>query len=229
MTAPGYMPEQRPILYSFRRCPYAMRARLALGVAKIPCELREVVLRDKPAEMIAASAKATVPVLITPNGRVIDESLDIMRWALAQNDPGDWLRPAIKRPQEMHDLIARADGGFKASLDIYKYASRHPTSDALAMRDTAGEFLLSLNALLVQHTFLFGADMTLADMAILPFVRQFANVDPVWFESQPWSALKSWLDHFLYSPEFAAVMLKYPKWQVGNPVTIFPESGQDAS
>jgi len=218
-----------PIFYSFRRCPYAMRARLAIAVAGIPCALREVVLRDKPAEMLEVSPKGTVPVLVGPKGQVLEQSLDIMRWALGCNDPEQWLVPLAGTPQQMNDLIDRADTEFKPNLDCYKYASRHAVGENLTARAAGGVFLMSLNALLAKHSHLFGARTSLADMAIAPFVRQFAQVDQSWFESQPWPFLKRWLDTFLQSKEYAAIMLKYPQWRAGDPITNFPQGARNAS
>jgi len=224
MTAHVYMAEPRPILYSFRRCPYAMRARLAISAAGIQCELREILLRDKAPEFLEASLKGTVPVVVTPDGQVIEQSLDVMLWALAQNDPLNWLVPPVESRADMLEVIAQADGDFKTKLDHYKYASRHADQDATLARDTAGLFLGALNARLSRHSYLFGERVTLSDMAIAPFVRQFAAVDQVWFDSQPWTHLQRWLAKFLAAPEFAGIMNKYKKWQAGDPVTMFPES-----
>lgn len=200
----------RPILYSFRRCPYAMRARLALASAGITTELREILLRDKAPALIAASPKATVPVLV--GDTVIDESLDIMLWALRENDPEGWL----DMPAEGHALIARSDTEFKPALDAYKY-KRDPDQ-----RATAAVFLNSLDQRLTDQPYLFGQTATLADMAILTFVRQFAFVDKPWFDAQPWPHLSAWLEVFIASARFADIMQKYPKWQAGDPVTLFP-------
>lgn len=196
-----------PILYSFRRCPYAMRARLALASAAITFEHREVLLRDKPAAMLSASVKGTVPVLVTSQ-KVIDESFDIMLWALAQNDPETWLNV----PVEAHELIAHADGPFKSALDKYKYASRFPENDATENRTTASEFLFQLNEMLNNSTYLYGPAPSLADMAIAPFVRQFAHVDLDWFNLQPWPDLSRWLTDFKTSERFLAIMTKHPVW-----------------
>lgn len=204
----------RPVLYSFRRCPYAMRARLALLAAGQQVELREVVLRDKPETFLAASPSGTVPCLVQES-HVLDESLDIMIWALEQNDPQGWL----EMPAGGHDLIARADGPFKHALDRTKYASRYPADDPDYHRAQASAFLKDLNAQL--DPWLFGRP-TLADFAILPFVRQFAFIDKAWFDSQPWPDLHGWLARFLASPEFAAIMHKYPQWKSGDNPVLFP-------
>ena len=219
----------RPVLYSFRRCPYAMRARLALAASGTEVALREVVLRDKPGEMLAASPKGTVPVLVLPDGRVIEQSLDIMLWALARHDPEGWLQPQRGTLAQMLALIAQTDAAFKRDLDRYKYAPRPADAACLAARDAAAGFLQRLNVSLAEHNYLFGTAATLADMAILPFVRQFANVDRAWFDSQPWPALIEWLQVFLASTRFENIMIRYPKWHGGDPLTIFPQRGDNAS
>ncbi|WP_417242059.1 glutathione S-transferase [Celeribacter sp.] len=208
----------RPILYSFRRCPYAMRARLAIVSAGIEVELREVVLRDKPAQLIAASPKATVPVLID-DGTVIDESRDIMDWALAQADPEGW----CDMPPQGEDWIATIDGPFKSALDRYKYATRYADVDATHERDTAAAILWRVDAQLRDTPWLFGAAPTLADMATLTFVRQFANTDRIWFDAQDWAGVHGWLTRFLASDRFAAIMAKYPKWVGDSDPVRFPE------
>lgn len=208
-----------PVLYSFRRCPYAMRARLALAVSQQPHELREVVLRNKPADMLAASPKGTVPVLVLPGGEVIEESLDIMRWALARHDPAQWLSPPQASPQEMDALIAANDGDFKRHLDRYKYPNRYPQESegdsagfALQHRSEAAHWLAQLNPRL-DGGWLMGARASLADMAILPFIRQFAHTDAGWFTAQPWPRLQAWLAAFENSALYAGVMQKHAPWQ----------------
>lgn len=194
-----------PILYSFRRCPYAIRARMALAVSETACEIREVRLRDKPAGMLAASPKGTVPVLLLPHGQVIDESLDIMRWALSRHDPEGWLEG------DDAALIAANDGAFKHHLDRYKYPDRH-ASDPLAHRASGLVWLAELDARLGRHAYLCGDARTLADAAILPFVRQFAAVDRGWFDARPLPALQRWLATGLASPLFEAIMAPRPIW-----------------
>lgn len=208
MSDPSLMSTDLPVFYSFRRCPYAMRARLALSSAGIDVEHREILLRDKPAAMLAVSPKGTVPVLVTA-GKVIDESYDIMLWALAQNDPENWL----DIPQPANDLIAEADGEFKTSLDRYKYASRIADADPETDRAYASQFLVGLNAMLANQPYLFGANPRLPDMAIATFVRQFAHVDLEWFSAQPWPGLLEWLNEFKTSQRFLGIMQKYPVWQ----------------
>ncbi|MFN3913272.1 glutathione S-transferase [Hyphomonas sp.] len=210
MSAPA------PILYSFRRCPYAMRARLALSASGVPVRVREVVLRDKPAELIAASPKGTVPVLVLAEGGVIGESLDVMRWALAQNDPEHWLQAD---PAETAALIAQNDGPFKHALDRYKYPGRYAAegADAGAHRAAGLDLLAGLSARLErQGGQLLGPAPSLADMAIFPFVRQFAATGPdFWAQAAP-APLQAWLDGHARSPRFRAVMAKLPRWQPGD-------------
>ncbi|PTX57862.1 glutathione S-transferase [Litoreibacter ponti] len=203
-----------PVLYSFRRCPYAMRARLALYQSGLVHEHREIVLRDKAPEFIAASAKATVPVLVLRD-MVLEESLDIMRWALVQNDPDAWLEG------DDQTLIHRNDTQFKHALDRYKYASRYG-EDPLEHRRVASEILHDLDTRLAETTHLIGDDPKLADIAIFPFIRQFANTDRPWFDAQDWPQLQRWLAHHLDHQRFAAIMGKYPKWQAGDPPTLAP-------
>ena len=207
-----------PILYSFRRCPYAMRARLALGISGQAHELREVVLKNKPAELLAASPKATVPVLVLPSGDVIDESLDIMRWALGRHDPAQWLAPPGASPGEMAALIAANDGDFKRHLDRYKYPNRYADESgadtagfALQHRSDAAHWLAQLDARLAGG-WLLGSRASLADMALLPFVRQFAHTDAAWFAAQAWPRLLGWLGAFEASALYAGVMARHPPW-----------------
>ena len=204
----------KPVLYSFRRCPYAMRARLAVASAGVEVELREILLRDKPAAFLAASPSATVPCLVTDSG-VIDESLDVMLWALTQNDPEGWLQ----MPEAGHDWITRADGPFKQALDRTKYANRYPGTDPENQRDAAAGFLSELDQTI--NEWIFGRP-TLADFAILPFVRQFAFIDKEWFDAQAWPRLQGWLERFLVSERFEQTMDKYPQWREGDAPVSFP-------
>lgn len=203
-----------PLLYSFRRCPYAIRARLALRQAGLAVQLHEVSLRDKPAAMLALSPKGTVPVLQLPDGTVLDESLDIMLWALAQSDLDGWLAGAKTVDAEAMALIARNDGPFKALLDRYKYANRYPEFPAAHYRDEAVALHLApLDAQLAAQSDaarpgLLGARVSLVDAAIFPFVRQFAAVDADWFVNAPLPALRAWLQRWLDSALFQAVMEK---------------------
>lgn len=203
-----------PVLYSFRRCPYAMRARLALAVSGVRYELREVRLADKPDEMLSISPKGTVPVLQMADGAVIDESLTIMRWALTLRDPEGWLA---------HDdrvLIACNDGMFKHHLDRYKYADRHG-SDPAEHRDLCLSFLEELEGRLDAGGQIGGTKAGMTDAAIVPFVRQFAAVDRDWFEARPLPQLKAWLADHLASDLFERIMHRVAPWYPGQrPVVV---------
>ena len=212
-----------PTLYSFRRCPYAMRARLALAASGIKTELREVVLKDKPAELVAVSPKATVPVLQTETGRVIDESIDIMRWALDKRDPLNWYQTLNRRQQiQCDDLITNNDGDFKYYLDRYKYADRYPEHPESYYREQGEKTLQNLESLLEENGCLLSEKWTMADIALLPFVRQFALVDKDWFNTAPYPLVRDWLNHFLQSELFASVMTKYEQWHAEQPEILFP-------
>lgn len=215
-----------PILYSFRRCPYAMRARLAIQVSQQSFQIREVVLRDKPTTLIEASAKGTVPVVVLSLDHVIDESLDIMQWALRKNDPLGWLIPDTGTLPDMVTLIDRTETEFKRHLDRYKYASRYEGAVAAEHRAQASIFLRELNERLVNTPWLFGNRASLADAGIAPFVRQFANTDRQWFNCQSWTALRGWLEDFLASPLLAAVMEKLPQWAPDDAPRMFPTSDE---
>ena len=211
-----------PILYSFRRCPYAMRARLALLASGIQCELREVVLRNKPAEFLATSPKATVPVLVTTQGEVIEQSWDIMLWALHQHDPAHWLPSDANVFERGMQLLHRCDGEFKQQLDRYKYPQRHGLEDGTAARDQAMFFLANLESLLTQQRYLFNSNIGIFDAAILPFVRQFAHVNIDWFAAQPLPSVQAWLSAFENSTDFKRAMTVYPAWADNSPITVFP-------
>jgi glutathione S-transferase len=209
-----------PVLYSFRRCPYAMRARLALRVSGVAYEHREVALKAKPAPMLSASPKGTVPVLCLPSGEVLAQSLDIMHWALRHNDPQAWL-PSSPEAQAVADAgIALNDGAFKAHLDRYKYPQRFGLESGLPHRTLGAEVLMQWELMLQAnvHThaqaqaYLSGADLGLLDACVAPFVRQFARTDRVWFDAQSWPQLSQWLMAFEKSEAFVAVMGKYPVW-----------------
>ena len=208
----------RPVLYSFRRCPYAMRARLALLASALRVDLREVVLRDKPAAMIAASPKATVPVLVLTDGTVIDESLDIMRWALATGGQANWLSG------EHTELIGANDGPFKLHLDRYKYADRYGV-DPVVHRAEATALLAPLNDRLTGRPYLGGSDPGFSDIAILPFVRQFAKTDRAYFDALPLANVQRWLGRFLGSAMFARIMVRFAPWQPNDPPVVFPQAG----
>lgn len=210
-------------LYSFRRCPYAMRARLAIAQSGIQCELREVVLKDKPQQLIELSPKATVPVLLTADDKVIDESIDIAFWALAQHDPDNWYQLLTSEQHEqMLALIENNDGEFKYFLDRYKYSDRYPEQDERFYREQGEKTLTRLEQLLTEHDCLLRDSWTLADIALLPFIRQFAFVDKAWFDSSPYPRVRAWLEAFLESDLFRSVMKKYPQWQQGDEPVVFP-------
>lgn len=191
-------------LYSFRRCPYAMRARMALRYSGVPVEIVEVSLKAKPAAMLAISPKGTVPVL-DANGQVIDESLEIMRWALAQHDPDDWLLGGDSR---IAGLIEANDQAFKLHLNRYKYAERYPEQPMEVYRAEGAVFLQRLDKLLTDRDYLLAEHPCLADIALLPFVRQFAHVDREWFAQTPYVRLQAWLQRLLDSDLFTSIMKK---------------------
>ena len=190
------------VLYSFRRCPYAMRARMALRYSGVPLSIVEVSLKAKPAQMLAASPKGTVPVLVCADGSVIEQSLDIMHWALARHDPDNWLQPGC------NELIEANDTTFKVLLDRYKYAIRYPEHPMAFYRAQGAEFLQRLEDVLTRSPYLAGPALSLADVALAPFVRQFAHVDRDWFEQAPYPRLNAWLEQFLASELFSSVMRK---------------------
>ncbi|GGP27349.1 glutathione S-transferase [Silvimonas amylolytica] len=196
-----------PTLYTFRRCPYAIRARLALAASQTPVLHHEVSLRDKPAAMLAISPKGTVPVLHLVDGTVLEQSLEIMVWALKHNDPQGWLEGS-GWDDEARQLVATNDGEFKRNLDRYKYPERFPERDQAGHRQQGEVFLQTLDNHLAGQAWLAGARAGLVDMAILPFVRQFAHVDKDWFAEAPYPHVRSWLERFLESELFAGVMEK---------------------
>jgi len=213
-----------PVLWSFRRCPYAMRARLALKSAAIKTELREITLKDKPAAFLAVSKAATVPALVTASGRIIDESRDIMFWALQQSgDPEGWLDCWHADKNAVTAFLDRLEGPFKDDLDKYKYAPRYTgygscdeDSFSVTHRARGSAFLDETEQRLCVTGFLSGPAAGLMDYAAFPFVRQFRIADPDWFDQQDWPCLHKWLQAFLHSPAFNAVMTKYQPWQAGQ-------------
>ncbi len=191
-----------PILYSFRRCPYAIRARMTLFYAGIAVEIREVDLKNKPAHLLEISPKGTVPVLQLANGEVLEESLVIMNWVLNQADPEHWLSFS----NEAEDLIKRNDGEFKYYLDRYKYADRYLENTQEYYRQKASEFLFILNERLTSNRYLCGQQVSIADVAIFPFIRQFASVDMEWWQHSPFKVVNNWLQGFIDSELFVRVM-----------------------
>ncbi|MFT6896354.1 MAG: glutathione S-transferase [Paraglaciecola sp.] len=217
-----------PILYSLRNCPYAMRARIAIYKANQRVLLRDVVLSNKPPEMMASSPKGTVPILVLGQDKasadqpVIEESLDIMLWALANNDPGDLLcayNPDVL--PEMLTLIARFDDEFKVCLEQYKCSKRYREDTITHYRQTCEPFIADLEQRLAQHPFLTSAQESLADIALLPFIRQFARVDRQWYRQSPYPRVRQWLNHYLQSVMFTKVMAKYPLWLENRENVIF--------
>ncbi|EAQ30630.1 hypothetical protein NAP1_07620 [Erythrobacter sp. NAP1] len=207
-----------PVLYSFRRCPYAMRARMALWIAGETVELREVKLADKPPELIAASPKATVPVLDFRDGSVIEESIAVMRWALHRNDPEGWLEG------DDTELIAEADGTFKHHLDRYKYPNRYEDEPDHGKVDHRAEGLAILarwDERIAAQGQLCAERRTLADIALFPFIRQFANHDRAWFDAQDLPHLQPWLNGHLESELFASIMPKFTPWKAGGETVLF--------
>ena len=207
-----------PILYSFRRCPYAMRARMALAASGAEVMLREVLLKDKPAELLAASPKATVPVLVLSDGQIIEESLDVMQWALEHRDPLGWLEGAALDS----GWISACDGDFKHWLDRYKYADRYPERTAEDYRQNAEAFIQRLEDRLSVSDWVGGDAANAVDVALFPFIRQFAGVDPSWWQQAPYPKVRQWLENWLNSALFSAIMAKYPRWESGQPGERFP-------
>ena len=209
-----------PVLYTFRRCPYAMRARLALAVSEQNVEVREVVLRDKPEAMLEALPKGTVPVLVTDE-LILEQSLDIILWSLKQHDPDGWLRFSQEELVTMAELIEECDEEFKDNLDLYKYCDRYPEYSQQHYQIQCLPFLDNLNGRLKSGQYLFADRLSYADIAIFPFIRQFANVDAAWFEDQPYAELQRWLNQLLNSELFKSVMTKYPQWKPGGELVTF--------
>lgn len=202
-----------PILYSLRRCPYAMRARLGLLLAKQPVLLRDVVMKNIPAELMAVSPKGTVPVLLLNDSSVIEESIDIMLWALKQNDPNNLL--FSDQPNafpEMLTLIDRNDNEFVASLENYKTAARYHDNSEAYHRQQCERFIDVIEQRLIGQDFLFGTRPSLADYALLPFIRQFSRVDRRWFLIAPYPNLQHWLTTHYKNPLYSKAMTQYPQW-----------------
>ncbi len=207
-------------LYSFRRCPYAMRARLGLLFAELSVELREITLKNKPVSMLAISPKGTVPVLQLIDGTVIEESREIIIWALKHNDPQALLNSDTF--EQANALIDKNDNEFKYWLDRYKYADRHTEMTETEYRQKGEMFLKNLEQLLIKNTFLLADSATIADIAIMPFVRQFAHVDREVFKSLPYPNLQRWLKYWLDHPLFVITMTKYQPWEQDDETVVFP-------
>lgn len=206
-----------PILYSLRNCPFAMRARLAIYQSQLPVLLRDIVLRDKPVEMLTASPKGTVPVLVTSNGTVIEESLEVMLWALSESDPDDLLLSA--HPEMLDNmliLIHQFDSEFKPCLEAYRAAKRYHEPNLVKCRQACEQYLSELENRLTQHSCLMADQQSLTDLALLPFIRQFARVERQWYLQSPYPKLRQWLDKYLQSKMFSKVMTKHELWLVNR-------------
>ena len=214
------MTSSYPCLYSFRRCPYAMRARLGILFAELQVELREITLKNKPPQMLAISPKGTVPVLQLLDGTVIEESREIMTWALAQRDSQGLLN--AETLLEANALIDKNDNEFKYWLDRYKYADRHLEMSQTEYRQQGEVFLQLLEELLTENSYLLGESITIADIGIMPFVRQFAHVNRDVFYDLPYPNLQHWLQDWLSHPLFLQAMTKFQPWQENDDVVVFP-------
>jgi glutathione S-transferase len=223
-----------PVLYSLRNCPYAMRARIAIYRSKQAVELRDVVLTDKPPEMIAASAKATVPILVLAPSKVIEESVDVMLWALAESDPYNLLRTKavnsrvgsseIESSTKLDDILSLVylfDHEFKPSLEAYKCAKRYHESNLQECRQACEVYIQNLEQRLSSHDFLIDEKESMADIALLPFIRQFAKVERQWYLQSSYPKVKRWLNQYLQSAMFNKVMAKYPLWSFGQEAIKF--------
>ena len=202
-----------PILYSFRRCPYAMRARFAIRASGITVEIREIKLQNKPVEFLKLSPKGTVPVLVTNSEEILDESLDIMNWALRIKDSRNWLDEGKLNQNEVENILKILELEFKQNLDKYKYPTRYKNVDKNFYRDRNLSFLNKLNNLLKANKALNCSHLSLIDYAIFPFIRQFRNVDEKWFDSLNFNFLKDWLNQIIDSEDFLSIMKKHKLWE----------------
>lgn len=206
-----------PVLYSLRNCPFAMRARMAIYRSQVPVLLRDIVLSDKPPEMLEASPKGTVPVVVTSHGTVIEESAEVMLWALSENDPEDLL---LSTNPDMLDsirgLIHQFDTEFKPCLEAYRAAKRYHEPNLVECRQACEKYLCELEDRLTQHSFLMADQESLADLALLPFIRQFARVERQWYLQSPYPKLRQWLNQYLQSKMFSKVMTKHELWLVNR-------------
>ena len=222
-----------PILYSLRNCPYAMRARIAIFKSKQTVQLRDLILSNKPEEMLIVSPKGTVPVVVLADGRVIEESLDVMLWALTGSDPDNLLQTdSDEGLSDMLSLIHDFDHEFKVTLEAYKCAKRYKENNIVECREACEKFIQRLETRLsvsdetgknesITTSFLFGKKESLADIALLPFIRQFARIERQWYLQSPYPKVKHWLTQYLQSPMFTKVMAKYPLWLTNNEMVLF--------
>jgi len=204
-----------PVLYSFRRCPYCMRAHMALKYAGLKTELREVDLKDYPQQALEKSPKATVPVLLLPDGTVIDESWDILKWALSQNDPDNWTGSDDEYLLDAEILMETNDFSFKDDLDRYKYADRYPEHSAEHYRQACEQFIEELEDMLAENEYLLADQITLADIGVFPFIRQFSLVDKEWFDKAPYPQVRGWLNKLIETQLFQQVFQKHVTWKQG--------------
>lgn len=205
-----------PVLYSFRRCPYCMRAHMALKKSAIEVELREVDLNNMPQQALKISAKATVPVLVLDDETFIDESWDIVKWALQQNDPDNWLGEQGEFLLDAEMLVETNDFSFKEDLDHYKYADRFPAQSEQDYRQACEEFIVELEEKLADSQYLLADRLTLADIGVFPFIRQFSLVDKDWFDMSPYPNVRRWLNEITSSLLFNKVFEKHELWKAGD-------------
>lgn len=206
-------PSALPVLYSLRRCPYAMRGRMGIALSKQQVLLREIVTKDKPSELLASSPKGTVPVLVLSDGNVIEQSLEVMMWALHRNDPQDLLRlsnPSLSK--QIHQLIQQNDNEFIGHLEKYRASVRYRNDDIEQRRNLCEAFISELEAKLARHDYLFGDSPSLADFAVMPFVSQFVRVEKKWFVQSEYQNVGRWLRSHLESKLYTQVMKQYPLW-----------------
>ena len=206
-----------PVFYSFRRCPYCMRAHMALRYCGVKVELREVDLQNYPPQALEISAKATVPVFQLTDGTVIDESWDILKWALTQNDPDHWLGENNEHALDAEILIETNDYSFKEDLDRYKYADRHPEHSQEHYRTSCEEYIEELEDMLSESSYLLADQLSLADIGVFPFVRQFSLVDKEWFDQAPYPRVRQWLNTLIGTELFTVAFQKHELWQQGAP------------
>lgn len=205
-----------PILYSFRRCPYCMRAHMGLTYSSLTIQLREVTLKDMPDELLKVSPDKTVPVLVLPENNSMDESWDILKWALQQNDPDNWLGEDEQYLADAEMLVETNDFSFKSDLDHYKYADRYPENSKEHYRKECEEFIEELEEMLTEHSYLLTDKLTVADIAVFPFVRQFSLVDKTWFDQSRYTNVQRWLDILINSELFQSTFLKHDTWRPGD-------------
>ncbi len=211
-----------PILYSLRRCPYAMRGRMGIALSQQKVLLREIVTKDKPSELLASSPKGTVPVLVLPNGQIIEQSIEVMNWALQQNDPQDLLRsnnPTLS--EQVQQLIKTNDDDFIGHLEKYRASVRYRNIDVEQRRHACEVFISELESKLAQHEYLFGDTPSLADFAVMPFVSQFVRVEKKWFVQSEYQNVGHWLRAHLDSKLYTQVMKQYPLWNETKQDCVF--------